>query len=178
MDEVMAVVICFAGNYAPRNWALCNGQILAISTNQALFSLLGTTYGGDGRTTFALPDLRGRTAVSTGQSPFRNYALGERLGSESVTLDISHIPAHRHDGNITVQLPANSGPGIDPTVNGGFPGDFTGAYATTANSTMQAPGYNNISMTLVGTAAPVITRSPYLVINHIICLQGVFPSRN
>lgn len=178
MDEVMAVVIYFAGTYAPRNWAFCNGQIMAISQNQALFSLLGTTYGGDGKSTFALPDLRGRTAVSTGQSPFRNYALGQRAGAESVTLNVSQIPSHTHDGNITVQLPANSGSGIDATVNDGFPSDYTGAYATSANSTMQAPDFKNASLANTGSGTPLVTRSPYLVINHIICIQGVFPSRN
>ena len=178
MDEVMAVVVCFAGSYAPRGWAFCSGQLLAISQNQALFSLLGTTYGGDGRTTFGLPDLRGRTAVSAGQSPFRNYALGQLIGAESVTLNVSQIPSHTHDGNITLKLPANSGSGIDATVNDGFPSDYTGAYATTGNSTMQAPDYKNAAITNAGSGTPVITRSPYLVINHIICLQGVFPSRN
>jgi len=178
MDEVMAVVVCFAGSYAPRGWAFCSGQILAISTNQALFSLLGTTYGGDGRTTFRLPDLRGRTVVSAGQSPYRNYTLGQSAGAESVTLDASHIPSHTHDGNITLQLPANSGPGIDPTVNSGFPSDYTGAYSTSGNSTMQAPEYKNAAIANAGSGTPVITRSPYLVMNHIICMEGVYPSRN
>jgi microcystin-dependent protein len=178
MDEVMAVVVCFAGSYAPRGWAFCNGQILGISSNQVLFSLLGTTYGGDGIITFALPDLRGRTPVSAGQSPFRNYALGLSTGAESVTLDVSQIPSHTHDGNITLRLPANSGPGIDATVNSGFPSDFTGAYSISGNSTMQAPDYKNAAITNAGLGTPVITRSPYVVINHIICMQGIYPSRN
>ena len=178
MDQVMAVVVCFAGTYVPRGWASCDGQILAISQNQALFSLLGTTYGGDGRTTFKLPDLRGRTAVSTGQSPFHNYSLGESTGSESVTLDLQHMPPHTHDGDITLHLAANSGPGIDATVNNGFPADYTAAYSTTADSTMLAPDYKNVAIDNAGSGVPVKTRSPFLVIQHIICMQGIFPSRD
>lgn len=177
MDGVMGVVVCFAGSYAPRGWAFCNGQVLAISQNQALFSLLGTTYGGDGRTTFKLPDLRARTAVSAGQSAFHNYLLGETAGSGSVTLDLGHIPAHTHDGDITLHLPANSGPGIDPTVNDGYPAEHTGAYATSGDSYMQAPDYSNVTIANAGAGAPVNTRPPFLVIAHIICIQGIFPSR-
>lgn len=177
MDEVMGVVVCFAGSYAPRGWAFCNGQILTISQNQALFSLLGTTYGGDGRVTFALPDMRGRTAVSAGQSSFHNYSLGEKAGSETVTLEPGHIPAHSHDGDITLHLTANSGPGIDPTVNDGFPAEHTGAYATSGDGTMQAPDYTHVAIANTGAGAPLNSRSPFLVISHIICMQGIYPGR-
>lgn len=177
MDEVMGVVVCFAGNYVPRGWLSCDGQVLAISQNQALFSLLGTTYGGDGRTTFKLPDMRGRTAVSTGRSLFHNYSLGETAGNESLTLDFNHIPAHSHNGDITLHLAANSGPGIDPTVNDGYPADHTAAYATSGDSTMLAPDYSNVAIANAGAGVPVNTRSPFLVISYIICIQGIYPSR-
>jgi microcystin-dependent protein len=142
-----------------------------------LFKLLGTTYGGNGVTTFNLPDLRGRTAVSAGQSSFHKYTLGEQAGAESVTLNMSHIPAHTHDGSITLNLPPNTGSGIDPTVNDGFPSDYTGAYAATGGSTMLQPDYTNVTIQNTGSGMPVNTRSPYLVINYIICLEGIFPSR-
>src|SRR5689334_22706995 len=116
MEGVYGVVTCFAGNFAPRNWATCDGQILSISQNTALFSILGTTYGGNGQTTFALPDLRGRAPISSGQGPgLTNYSLGESLGSETTTLTISNLPAHNHNGQATVQLKADSEDGVDPT---------------------------------------------------------------
>jgi microcystin-dependent protein len=99
MEGVLAVVTCFAADFAPKNWALCSGQILQISTNQALFSLLGTTYGGNGIQTFGLPDLRGRTPVSAGQGPgLSNYNLGQVTGAESVTLTTPNLPSHIHTG--------------------------------------------------------------------------------
>jgi microcystin-dependent protein len=178
MDQVIGTVMCFAGSYVPRDWASCDGQTLSISQNQVLFSLLRNRYGGDGYTTFKLPDLRGRTAVSAGQSSFRNYTLGEVAGSASVTLGLNHIPAHTHDGDISLQLPANSGPGIDATVNDGFPADHTGAYSTSGGSTMLAPDYKNVSIGNAGSGVPVDTRSPFLVIMHIICLAGIYPDRS
>lgn len=177
MDEVMATIVCFVGSYVPRGWAACNGQTLPISQNQALFSLLGTTYGGDGRLTFNLPDLRGRTAVSAGQSPFNNYTLGETAGVESVTLDWNHIPQHSHNGYIELHLTADSAPGIDSTVNNGYPSDHTGAYATTGDSTMLAPDYKDVVIGNTGAGVPVDTRSPFCVITHIICMYGIYPSR-
>src|SRR6478672_10112699 len=96
-EPFLAEIIMFAGNFAPRGWAFCQGQILSIAQNTALFSLLGTTYGGNGQTTFALPDLRGRVPVGTGQGPgLSNYDLGQVSGSESVTLTVSQMPAHNH----------------------------------------------------------------------------------
>ena len=97
MEGTMATIVMFAGNFAPRTWALCQGQLLAISSNSALFSLLGVTYGGDGRTTFGLPDLRGRVPVGTGSGPgFTNRLLGARSGVEYNNLTVAHLPAHTH----------------------------------------------------------------------------------
>jgi microcystin-dependent protein len=97
VEPFIAEIMMFAGNFAPRGWALCDGQLLSVSSNAALFSLLGTTYGGDGRTTFALPDLRGRTAIHPGSGPgLSTRRLGERGGSETTTLSISQMPAHNH----------------------------------------------------------------------------------
>ena len=102
MDPMLASIMIFAGNFAPRGWAFCDGQLLAISANSALFSLLGTTYGGDGRTTFGLPDLRGRAAIGPRHGPgLSNYALGQRGGVETVTLNITQIPSHTHLATVT-----------------------------------------------------------------------------
>src|SRR6187551_745598 len=97
MDGYIAQILFFAGNFAPRNWAFCAGQLLSIASNTALFSLIGTTYGGNGTTTFALPDFRGRTAVGTGQGPgLANITLGEVAGAATTTLLVTQIPAHTH----------------------------------------------------------------------------------
>src|SRR5664279_4089451 len=112
MDPLLASILIFAGNFAPRGWALCNGQLMAINQNQALFSLLGTTYGGDGFTTFALPDLRGRVPIHMGQGPgLSNYIIGQTGGSENTTLLPTNLPPHTHP------LIATSEPGStsDPT---------------------------------------------------------------
>lgn len=177
MEGIMGVVVCFAGSYIPRDWQSCDGQSLSITTYPLLFKLLGTRYGGDGVTTFMLPDLGGRTAVSAGQSPAYNYRLGEPAGAASVTLGINNLPIHTHSGEITLYLGANSSPGSESTVNDGVPADFTGAYATSGDSTMLMPDYQ-VAIQPAGSGDPVNIRSPYLVITHIICVKGIFPSRS
>lgn len=178
MDGYYGVVTCFAGNFAPRNWAECNGQLMSISQNTALFSLLGTYYGGNGTTTFGLPDLRGRAPVSSGQGPgLSNYTLGQRQGAEAVTLIANNLPAHNHNGAALVQLNADSSDGIDPTPNDAYPARFTGAYAAGTNTTMLSPEYTG-TISAAGGGQPVPVRPPYLAITYIICLFGVYPSRN
>src|SRR6478672_1177089 len=112
MNSVMGVVTCFAGAYVPRDWASCDGQTLFISDHPFLFKLLGARYGGNGITTFNLPDLRGRTAVSAGQTPSYKYDLGDTAGSASITLGLNNLPEHTHSGEFKFHLRANSGPGI------------------------------------------------------------------
>jgi microcystin-dependent protein len=178
MEGVLAVVTCFAADFAPKNWALCSGQILQISTNQALFSLLGTTYGGNGIQTFGLPDLRGRTPVSAGQGPgLSNYNLGQVTGAESVTLTTPNLPSHIHTGPVTLQLQADSNPGSSTSVEFAYPAGLNGAYAAAPNGTMVAPAYA-ATIGPTGNNQPVSILSPYLAINYIICLYGIFPSRN
>jgi microcystin-dependent protein len=178
MEGVMAVVTCFAADFAPKYWALCNGQILQISTNQALFSLLGTTYGGNGVQTFGLPDLRGRTPVSAGQGPgLPSYNLGQVSGAESVTLTVNNLPPHIHSGAVTLQLQADSNPGSSTSVEFAYPAALNGAYANAPNGTMVAPAYA-ATIGNAGNNSPVSILSPYLAINYIICLTGIFPSRN
>lgn len=161
----------FSGNFAPRGWAFCDGQLLAINSNTALYSILGTIYGGDGRTTFALPDLRGRMAIHAGSGPGLSLRrLGEKSGQETVTLNILEIPFHNHSQTVST----DSGDTAVPTGNllantGGRDPDYkTPAGANTAqNSTGNVGGnqsHNNMP--------------PYQVVNYIIALQGIFPSRD
>lgn len=166
-DPLLGSIILFAGNFAPRGYALCQGQILPISQNTALFSILGTTYGGNGQTTFALPDLRGRAPVGPGQGPgLSDYQLGEQSGVESVTLTVNQLPGHNHP------LRASSGEQTTdrPTSGGGLARG--GAYISSGDT-------SDVSIApIAGGSQPHENRSPYLAVNYIIALQGIFPSRN
>jgi microcystin-dependent protein len=157
-------------SFAPRGWALANGQILPIQQNQALFSLLGTTYGGNGVTTFALPDLRGRTPMHFGTGPSGNVSLGERAGEEAHTLTVSEMPPHGH-GLAAVNANATSGvgPGGNAFANAPIKPYRTGA--------TQAVGLAS-STFAAGGSQPHSNLQPYLVLNFVVALQGVFPSRN
>lgn len=163
----------FAGNFPPRNWAFCDGQLLSIAQNTALFSLLGTTYGGNGQTTFALPDLRGRVPMHPGNGPgLTPHTLGEIAGSENVTLISSQMPAHSHFVNGVASggnqaSPAGNLPAIEST---GTSLDYSNA---AANANMNAG--------MIGTAGgnqPHTNLQPYTCVNFIICLFGIYPSRN
>lgn len=171
----------FAGNFAPNTWAFCQGQIISIATNTALFSILGTTYGGNGTTNFALPDMRGRIARHVGQGPgLSNISLGEQSGTPTHTLIINEIPAHNH--SMSIPAAATHGAYSDSPGNSNSPvGRYhaivpgTNAYSTTAD-TQLAP--YNITMGNTGGSQPFGTQQPYLALNFIICLTGIFPSRN
>lgn len=177
MEEFIGVIKIFAGNFAPRGWAFCNGQLVSIQQNPALFSILGTTYGGNGQTTFALPDLRGRAPIHFGQGPgLSNLSLGQVGGVENVTLNINQIPAHNHplnvnDANATVHKPTNTTVVAAPVdVNT----DPASGYSAVAPNTQLAAN----SIGVAGGSQPHENRPPYLAINYIICLEGIFPSRN
>jgi microcystin-dependent protein len=181
MDQAyIATITCFGGNFAPRNWQFCNGQLLSIAQNTALFSLLGTTFGGNGQTTFALPDLRGRVPIGAGAGPgLSSYVIGESAGSATVTLTINNLPAHVHNGNMQVSLPCDSGQASEAGPDGMYPASVPGAYATSLNpTTMKAPTYSNVALLTAGGSQPVPIMPPYTGVNYIICLFGVFPSRN
>ena len=152
-------------NFAPQGWAFCNGQLLPINQNQALFSLLGTTYGGDGVTTFALPDLRSRAPIHVGSS----FNLGSRGGQEAHTITAAEMAAHTHQVR-----GSGDGPSVTPPTNN-FWSTGTGftPYSTAANVAMDPACISN-----VGGSQPHENRSPYLILNFVIALQGVFPSRN
>lgn len=152
-------------NFAPKGWAQCNGQFLPINQNQALFSLLGTTYGGNGQTTFALPNLRGRVPIHMGNG----HTLGEAAGSTSVTVNIQQLPTHTHSLNV------NSGTGVATNPNGAM---IAKAPAVTYGPAAQLVTMNPQCVTNTGGSQPHNNMMPYLVLNFIIALQGIFPSRN
>ena len=162
----------FPYTFSPRPFAFCNGQILSIAQNTALFSLLGTTYGGNGQTTFALPDLRGRVAVSSGQGPgLSSYNVGQFGGDESVALGQQEMPAHNH----LVAAHNNSGGGARP--QGRVPGRLsagTTGYAAASNGATMSPA----TIHLTGGGLPHTNVQPYLTLNYCIALEGIFPSRN
>ena len=177
MDQFLGSLLLVPYNFAPQGWALCNGQLLPIPQNTALFSLIGTTYGGDGINTFALPDLRGRVPISAGQGPgLQPYDLGQSGGAESATLGVSNLPAHNHAVNTVSTAATNKDPANQflATVPGAAgPGGANVYAAGPANSTLNAGAVSS-----TGSSQPVDIRSPYLTFNWIIALVGVFPSRS
>jgi microcystin-dependent protein len=173
MSEVFLGSLMSVGfNFPPRGFALCNGQIMAINQNQALFALLGTTFGGDGIRTFALPNLQGRTPIGSGAGPgLPNFTLGEIGGQEAHTLISSEMPGHVH------ALSANSAAAALPKVTGNSPAVSPGAtpiYGPAQGLKAMNPG----ALAATGGNQPHENRQPFLVINWLIALQGIFPTRN
>lgn len=170
-DCFLGEIKMFAGNFAPRNYAMADGQLIKISDNAALFSILGTTYGGDGRTNFALPDLRGRMPIGAGQGPGQpRYALGQRGGASATTLTVNQLPPHSHTVN------ARSEPGDTNAPTGALPAnDGTDRVYGTGGASTQM---NSAMIGNTGGGALVPTMSPYLAITPIICIAGIYPSRN
>lgn len=197
MEAFMGLICNWAPNFAPRGWAFCQGQLLPVAQQTAMFALLGTTYGGNGQTTFGLPNLSGRVAMTVGQAAGgASHVQGESGGSESVTMMMSQMPMHTHTampnltgGTIpaTTNAATESGPG-----NGNIPAAPNGetsasepvavkgyAPASTANTTLPAgPVTGTITIGMAGGSQPLPIMQPYLVVQSIICLQGIFPSRN
>jgi microcystin-dependent protein len=180
VEPFVGEIKMFAGNFAPRGYALCNGQLLSIQQNAALFSILGTTFGGNGVSTFGLPDLRSRVPLHQGQGPgLSTYVLGQVGGVESVTLVKGQMPAHNH----TVAVVNTPGNQIDPT--GNLPAEENNG--TVRNPKTDNFGFSNATAT--GTLAPTAVsmsggnlphenRQPLLCVSFIIALTGIFPSRN
>jgi microcystin-dependent protein len=164
----------FGGNYAPAGWALCQGQVVSIAANQALFSLIGTTYGGDGVNTFNLPDLRGRVPVHQGANPTTHtpYPIGQAGGSEQVTLLSSQLPAHAHAAQAQSGNGTQAGPGnavwateLDPNLR---------PFSTNASP---SGVMNQACLAAAGNNQPHENRMPFLAINFIIAMEGIYPSR-
>ncbi|CAN7678858.1 tail fiber protein [Acidovorax sp. LjRoot118] len=169
-DPYVGEIRMFGGNFAPRNWAFCNGQLLPISENDVLFMLIGTTYGGDGVNTFALPDLQGRAPVHQGTLPGGStYVLGQKAGAETVTLTTNQIPTHNHGllyGTGSQASPTGARLGMTPAR------DYR--YSTDTPTSTLHPA----SVALTGSSQPHENRSPYLALHFIISLVGIFPSQN
>lgn len=163
-EPFLGEIKIMAFNYAPRGWALCNGQQLPINQNQALFALLGTTYGGNGQTTFALPDLRGRTPLHYGAQ----FTQGQVVGETAHTLNIAEMPAHTH---------TLSGSSTQGTINAPV-GALPGKSAQNAYGATNLVAMNPAVVTNTGGSQPHNNLQPYLVLNFCIALQGIFPSQN
>lgn len=159
-------------NFAPNGSALCNGQLMPISENEVLFNLIGTTYGGDGQSTFALPDLRGRVALGEGTDPSTGstFVIGQQAGEENVTLTVSQIPQHTHTAL------ASGGPGntVSPTNAYWAPGPRVLLYSAATNLTPMNPE----SVKAAGSSQPHDNMKPYLTLNYVIWLFGIFPTQN
>lgn len=180
MEGVIGFTTLFAGNFAPKGWALCQGQLLPISQNTALFSILGSVYGGDGRVTFALPNLMGRTVIGQGSGPgLSTYVLGEAGGTQAVTLTPGQLPPHTHP--VAMQITPHSNTSADS------PSPANCVYAQPSNSDLiYGPTPTGFMMAYQGTMTtgpaggnqPFSNQEPVLALNYIVCMSGVFPSRN
>ena len=173
-------IIAFGGNFAPRQWAFCEGQLLAISSNTALFSILGTTYGGDGRTTFALPDLRGRQAIGDGRGPgLIDQRLGEKGGAEQTYLTLNDMPSHNHTSSISIGPDANlsdiaTNNRLATEARGG--NDVPEIYTSDAGTGNMAQ--DSVAIGHTGNNQPFNNRDPFLASKFIIALFGPYPSRS
>lgn len=172
-EPFIAEIRIFAGNFAPRGWAFCNGQLLPVSQNTALFSLIGTTYGGDGRTTTALPNLQGRTPMHPGRGPgLTDRRLGERGGVETVTLTEAQMPSHTHNLRASLDTGDLNAPNSNRSIarsGGGF------AYQQTSSSLVALDPASNQT---TGGSQPHNNLQPFLTMNFIIALVGLYPSRD
>ncbi len=178
MEGTIAEIRMFAANFSPRFWAYCNGQLLPIAQNQALFSLLGTTYGGNGVQTFALPNMQGRVAIGLGTGPgLTPVNLGEVKGTESNILSASNIPSHTHAISGVTKMLTSTAAANAPTPGGNyFANDGSPKYKTTGSGTMKPA---TVAVALGATGGTAVNNiMPYTGISYIICMQGIFPSRN
>jgi len=168
MNPFLGQIMIFGGNFAPRGWAFCHGQLLSIAQNTALFSILGTTYGGDGRTTFGLPDFQGRAVVSPGHGPgLSSYRLGEKTGTETNVLTNANLPTHHHSVHVPIS-----------TATGDESEGFLAAANIYAEEATSNAFYPNVAVGSNGSNTPVNNMAPFTTINYIIALQGTFPSRS
>lgn len=197
MDNYIGLIMSFGFNFSPYGWALCQGQLVSIAENTALFSIIGTTYGGDGQTTFALPDLRGRVAVGIGQGPgLNNITQGEVAGTTSVTLSTSNMPSHTHTATISAETDSATLSAVSETGNTMTPsGNYLAARRSATNAVYNANGtpvalhsgtisdisgtipLPSVTLSSVGGGQPFGIMKPYLGINYSIALEGVFPTQ-
>lgn len=188
MEFYIGQIIMFGGNFAIRSFALANGQLLAINSNSALFSILGTTYGGDGRTTFGLPDLRGRVPVSSGNGPgLSDYRLGQRGGTQTHTMTLQQMASHNHTvipSTVPASIGISSEDGTENDPSGNVLAIAEGGalpYTAAANADGQLTGFTQAGQPTIannGGQQAFSILQPYLTINYEVCLMGIFPSRN
>ena len=181
MEGVIGFTTLFAGNFAPKSWAFCAGQTINIASNTALFSILGTQYGGNGTTTFMLPDLQGRTIVGTGTGPgLSTYVNGQKAGTENASLTTATMPAHIHPVSAQLNISATSNPAsLTNPIGNLYAGEPSANAIYGADGNVQMAKINaNITMTNTGAGAPFEILRPLLGLNYIICQYGVFPARN
>ncbi|TNE67503.1 MAG: phage tail protein [Bacteroidetes bacterium] len=178
MEGTIGQILFFAGNFAPRTWMLCNGQLLSIASNTALFSILGTQFGGDGRTTFGLPNFQSRVPVGAGAGPgLPTVVLGATYGSETHTLTTAQMPVHDHVvGSVTI--PVSTGNATSDAPDGNvFAGTSDDQYAAAVAPDAQLAG-TALTLGNTGGGQPINKVKPVLAVNFVICVQGVYPSRN
>lgn len=187
MEGTIGEIRLFAGNFPPRTWAFCDGSLLPIAPNTALFAILGTTYGGDGQNTFGLPDLRGRMAIGVGQGPgLTSVDLGERAGTQTTMLTQNQLPAHTHTASTTFSLKASDAPADKVTPVAGnvlavaqdINTDKVKIYSSATPNVDLASGPATTTVQAVGGNQAFSIMNPFLGLNYIICLIGIFPSRN
>lgn len=170
MDFFLGQIGIYAFNFPPRGWATCSGQLLPIAQNTALYSLIGTTYGGNGQTTFGLPDLRSRTPMCFGQLT----SMGEMAGTENVTLMINEMPIHTHAMNVNNNIATAAGASGNVFAGGSHQSKQASSYAVAAGSVTLNPG----TLSTAGSSQPHSNLQPYLAVNFCIATTGYYPSRN
>ncbi len=178
MEGTLATIMMFAGNFAPRNWAFCAGQTISIASNTALFSLLGTTYGGNGTTNFMLPNLQGRTPIGNGQgNGLSNYDLGQMGGTQTETLTTATMPAHTHAaGALTIDL-STSGATTTQANGNILASPVADTYASAGTTPVVQSGHLSAQVGVTGNSQPFSVIQPFLGMNFVICQAGIFPSR-
>jgi microcystin-dependent protein len=181
VDPAIGTITIFAGNFAPQGWMFCQGQLLDSNEYGALYSILGTTYGGDGNT-FALPDFRGRVAVHAGQAPgMAPYTAGEQGGVETTVMTATQMPVHNHlmESMTTSSIPASAGPGNIDMPTGNYPAQVNGApqqYSSVLGDIKSGPMLLQGQSASSGESNPINIVSPYLSMNYVICVDGIYPS--
>lgn len=172
-DPYIGEIRMFAGNYAPQGWALCDGTLMSVSENDALFALIGTTYGGDGQTTFALPDMRGRLPLHQGTGPgLTTRVMGQMFGSEEVTLLQTQMPSHAHP------LVVSTLDAVTSEVSNALPAGQPGDTLYLSNPSVPAASMSNRTLQTAGGSQPHDNTMPFVCVNFIISLFGIFPSQN
>lgn len=179
MEGTIGEIRLFAASFAPKTWSYCDGSIIAISSNTALYSILGTTYGGNGVQTFALPDLRGRTAIGAGQGPgLSYYPLGAETGTNTVALSSINLPPHTHAASANVTVPTFSDEGDTADPAGNVLASKPQMYTTEETDTHLKPVPLNATIGIAGSSLPFSIMQPVTGMNYIICMYGVYPARS